>query len=112
MADSAPGRARLKSASEFRSALLQGHPISAGPLRPTLYAVMCLARDAATEADPEASGADALHGLRDRFGGEWLRARDNIRTLATWLGRTWERRHPQEGSAARVLAALIGSEKL
>ncbi|MGD0106059.1 MAG: anti-phage-associated DUF1156 domain-containing protein [Rhodopila sp.] len=112
MADSAPGRARLKSASEFRSTLLQDHPISAGPLRPTLYAVMCLAQDATAEADPEDSGAQALHGLRDRFGGEWLRVRDNVRTLATWLGRTWDRRHPQEGSAARVLAALIGSEKL
>ena len=74
-------------------------------------AVMCLARDAATEADPEASGADALPGLATASAASGFRG-DNIRTLATWLGRTWERRHPQEGSAARVIAALIGSEKL
>jgi hypothetical protein len=113
MADRTPNRARLKLASEFRGAFLQGHAFSSGSLRPTLYAVMGLARDAAAEIDAETSGAQALHGLRDHFGdGEWLRARDNVRTLATWLGRTWERRNPREGSAARVLTSLIAAERL
>ncbi len=113
MADRLPNRARLKSAAEFRGGLLNGHPISSGALRPTLYAIMCLARDAEKEADPTASGAQALHGLRDHFGGaEWLRARDNIRTLAAWLGRTWERRNPAEAAAARVLASLVATERL
>ena len=68
MADRQPNRARLKSATEFRGSLLNGHPISSGALRPTLHAIMCLARDAEKEADPAASGAQALHGLRDHFG--------------------------------------------
>ena len=113
MADRTPNRARIKSATELRGAFLQGHAVSSGSLRPTLYAVMGLARDAAAEIDPETSGAQALHSLRDHFGdAEWLRARDNVRTLATWLGRTWERRNPKEGTAARVLASLIASERL
>jgi len=113
MADRTPNRARLKTASEFRGALLRGHPLSDGPLRPTLYAAMLLARDAEAEADPEASGKAALHALRDHFGeGAWMGARDNVRALAAWLGQTWQRKNPAEASAARVLAALVAGERL
>jgi hypothetical protein len=113
MAERAPNRARLKTATEFRAALLRGHPISDGPLRPTLYAIMSLARDAEREVDPDTSSKAALHGLRDHFGeASWLGARDNVRALATWFGRTWSRRNPAEAAAARVLAGLIGSERL
>ncbi|TPG55475.1 DUF1156 domain-containing protein [Roseomonas nepalensis] len=113
MAERAPNRARLKTATEFRAALLRGHPVADGPLRPTLYAIMSLARDADREVDPETSGKAALHGLRDHFGeASWLGVRDNVRALATWFGRTWSRRNPAEAVAARVLAGLIGSERL
>lgn len=113
MAERTPNRARLKTATEFRAAFLRGHPVSDGPLRPTLYAIMSLARDAEREVDPETSGKAALHGLRDHFGeASWLGARDNVRALATWFGRTWSRRNPAEAAAARVLAGLIGSERL
>ena len=113
MADRQPNRARLKSATEFRSVYLNGHAISSGSLRPTLYALMCLKRDAEAEIAAEDSGKQVMHGLRDHFGdAEWLRERDNVRTLATWLGRTWERRNPAEATAARVLASLISSERL
>lgn len=113
MASTAPNRARLKSASEFRGGHLEGHPISGGALRPTLYAVMGLASDAAKNVDPKTSGELALHGLRDRFGdADWLRVRDNVRGLSVWLGRVWERRNPGEAGAARVLASLIASERL
>ena len=113
MADRTPNRARLKSATEFRGAFLDGHAISRGALRPTLYAVMGLARDAEKEVDPEVSGGQTLHGLRDHFGDtEWVRARDNICVLAGWLGRTWQRRNPGEAAAARVLASLVTKERL
>ena len=113
MADRQPNRARLKTATEFRAAYLNGHALSGGSLRPTLYAVMCLHRDAEAEIDAENSGKQALHGLRDHFGdAEWLRERDNVRTLAAWLGRTWGRRNPGEATAARVLASLVQSERL
>ncbi len=113
MASQVQNRARLKSATEFRAALLRGHAISEGPLRPTLYAIMSLAKDAGRDVDPEASGKAALHGLRDHFGeANWMGARDNVKTLAAWLGRTWSRRNPPEAAAARVLAGLIGSERL
>lgn len=43
-----------------------------------------------------------LNGLRNHFGdGESLRAREHVRTSATWLGRTWEPR-----------ASLVGFERL
>lgn len=113
MADRQPNRARLKSATEFRSAYMNGHSVSSGSLRPTLYAVMCLKRDADAEIAADDSGKQVMHGLRDHFGdAEWLRERDNVRTLSTWLGRTWERRNPAEATAARVLASLISSERL
>ena len=113
LADRQPNRARLKSATEFRGSYLNGHALSSGSLRPMLYAVMCLKRDAEAEIAAADSGKQVLHGLRDHFGdAEWLRERDNVRTLATWLGRTWERRNPAEATAARVLASLILSERL
>ncbi|MDO9713170.1 anti-phage-associated DUF1156 domain-containing protein [Paracraurococcus lichenis] len=112
MADQTANRARLKTAAEFRGALLRGHPFSEGPLRIVIYAIHMLARDAEQEADPDASGKAALHALRDHFGdAAWLGARESVRTLAAWLGRTWQRRNPNEASAARVLAALVASEK-
>ena len=103
MADRTPNRARVKSATEFREPSSKATPCSG------------------TYADPLRSdgphsgrrggnrrrnmGAQAQHGLRDHFGdADWLRARDNVRMLATWLGRTWERRNPREGSAARVFS--------
>jgi hypothetical protein len=113
MAERSPNQARLNGASEFKRALMTGHAFSTGAVRPTLYAISEQCRATAHDEDPKVSGDRVLHGLRDHFGVEgWLRARDNVRTLATWFGRTWERQRAEEAAAARVVAGLIGSERL
>lgn len=113
MADRTPNLARLKFATEFRGSVMKAHAFAEGPLRPTLYAIMTLAKASEKELDAEVSSEQALHGLRDHFGdSDWLRARDSVRVIAAWLGKVWERRNPAEASAARVLTALVSSERL
>lgn len=113
MADRSPNKAHLKGAAEFKRAYMTGHPFSKGTIRATLYAISEQWRATSIEEDPKVSGDRILHGLRDHFGDEaWLRARDNVRVLASWFGRTWERQRPEEAAAGRVIAALIGSERL
>ena len=106
-------RARLKGAAEFKRALMTGHAFSTGAVRPTLYAIAEQWCATAQEEDPKVSGDRILHGLRDHFGMEsWGQVRDNVRMLAAWFGRTWERQRAEEAAAARVVAGLIGSEGL
>lgn len=113
MAEQSPNKARLKGAAEFKRALMTGHAFAAGSVRPALYAISEQSRATAQEEDPKVSGDRILHGLRDHFGAEgWLRARDNVRALASWFGLTWQRQRPDEAAAARVVAGLIGSERL
>jgi putative DNA methylase len=113
MAERSPNKARLKGAAEFKRALMTGHPFAAGTIRPTLYAIADQWRATAQEEDPKTSGDRILHGLRDHFGLEnWRQARDNVRALAAWFGTVWQRQRTEEAAAARVLAGLVGSEKL
>lgn len=113
MAERSPNQARLKGATEFKRSLMTGHPFSLGALRPTLYVISEQCAATTNDEDPKASGDRILHGLRDHFGPEvWLRARDNVRSLANWFGRIWERQRPDEAAAARVVAGLIASERL
>ena len=92
---------------------MTGHPFAAGSVRPTLYAIAEQVKATAEEEDPRASGDRILHGLRDHFGLEnWAAARGAVQELAKWLGTAWQRNRPEEASAARILAALVGQERL
>lgn len=113
MAERSPNKARLKGAAEFKRALMTGHPFAAGTIRPTLYAIAEQWRATAQDEDPKTSGDRVLHFLRDHFGLEnWTQARENVRALAAWFGTNWQRQRAEEAAAARVVAALIASERL
>lgn len=113
MAERSPNKARLKGAAEFKRALMTGHPFAAGTIRPTLYAIAEQWRATTQDEDPKMSGDRVLHFLRDHFGLEnWTHARENVRTLATWFGTTWQQQRTEEAAAARIVARLIASERL
>jgi putative DNA methylase len=111
MADQTPNKARLKSAADFKRAMMTGHPFAGGLVRPVLYAVNELRIAVEREDDHEVSGQRAVSGLRDNLT-SWAAQRQQAMVVADWLGRTLNRQHPGEASAARTLAALIRNERL
>ena len=111
MADSTPNKARLKGASDFKRAMMTGHPFAGGLVRPVLYAVNELRMSAEKEEDQATSSDRAVSGLRDNLK-SWAQQRQQAMVIADWLGRTLARHRPAEASAARTLAALIRTERL
>ncbi|MGD0105419.1 MAG: hypothetical protein ABSC06_15460 [Rhodopila sp.] len=111
MADNTPNKARLKGASDFKRAIMSGHPFSGGLVRPVLYAINELRIAAEKEDDAQTSGDRAITGLRDNLT-SWGQQRIQANLIAEWLGRTLTRHRPEEASAARVLATLMRTERL
>lgn len=111
MADQTPNKARLKSAADFKRAMMTSHPFASGLVRPVLYAVNELRIAAEREDDHEVSGQRAVSGLRDNLT-SWAAQRQQAMVVADWLGRTLNRQYPGDASAARTLAALIRAERL
>ncbi len=111
MADNTPNKARLKGASDFKRAMMAGHPFSGGLVRPVLYAINELRAAAENEDDVQTSGDRAISGLRDNLT-SWGQQRLQANLIAEWLGRTLIRHRPEEATAARTLAALIRNERL
>jgi putative DNA methylase len=111
MADRTPNKARLKSAVDFKRAMMTGHPFAGGLVRPVLYGVNELRMSAEKEEDHATSSERAISGLRDNLK-SWAQQRQQAMIIADWLGRALARHRPAEASAARTLAALIRTERL
>jgi putative DNA methylase len=111
MADSTPNKARLKGATDFKRAMMTGHPFGGGLVRPVLYAINELRMSAEKEEDHATSSERAISGLRDNLK-SWAQQRQQAMVIADWLGRALARHRPAEASAARTLAALIRTERL
>jgi putative DNA methylase len=111
MANSTPNRARLKGATDFKRAMMTGHPFAGGLIRPVLYAINELRLSAEKEEDHATSSGRAINGLRDNLK-VWAQQRQQAMAIADWLGRALTRHRPAEATAARTLTALIRTERL
>lgn len=103
MGNMRPNESRLKSAAEFKAGDFAGSEFGTSTLRAVLFALHEL------QAEVE---ADVVHShLRDNVPG-YLRKRDDIVMIASYLDARLARRRPEEAAAARVLSGLVRNEKV
>jgi putative DNA methylase len=103
MASQKPNDARLKSAMELKKSEFSGSEFGSSTLRSVLFAVY--------ELQSEIEAEEVMSHLRDTVA-DYMRKREVIVALASYIDDKLAKARPDEAGAARVLAALVKNEKV